>query len=242
MTAECTWVNNKRQAKRETTASASHVVAATACRRYHTVMHPLQLLLLLLLLLRGIQCCYRCNCIATAAATASAVAFSTGGCVQSSPIARVHITLRFRSHASQVVIYFCIQQLCQSEYKHHAVGESDVSSLYCTSTDCILKLFHNHRSLPVPICGYHIQTLLTFSLASLHYLSPPFLLPSLFPPSALLTFLPSLSTLLLYMPTIFPYSCCIGLYCTISSCTGFATRDDAYDAGLMLDLHHNAEL
>ena len=181
MTAECTWVNNKRQPKRETTASASHVVAATACRRCHTVMHPLQLLLLLLL--RGIQCCYRCNCIATAAATASAVAFSTGGCVQSSPIARVHITLRFRSHASQVVIYFCIQQLCQSEYKHHAVGESDVSSLYCASTDCILKLFRNHRSLPVPICGYHIQTLLTFSwlpyttFLPLFYSPPYFLLP-----------------------------------------------------------------
>ena len=32
----------------------------------------------------------------------------------------------------------------------------------------------------------------------------------------------------------------IGPYCTISSYTGFATRDDAYD--VMLGLHHNAKL
>ena len=32
----------------------------------------------------------------------------------------------------------------------------------------------------------------------------------------------------------------IGPYCTISSYTGFATRDDAYD--VMSGLHHNAEL
>jgi len=31
------------------------------------------------------------------------------------------------------------------------------------------------------------------------------------------------------MPIICPYSCYIGLYCTISSYTGFATYDDAYD-------------
>ena len=76
--------------------------------------------------------------------------------------------------------------------------------------------FHDHRSLPVPIRGYHLQTL--FTLPWLPYTSfsplpfpsfpaPPFLLPS---------------------PThmICPYSCYIGLYCTISSYTGVATRDD----------------
>ena len=43
------------------------------------------------------------------------------------------------------------------------------------------------------------------------------------------------------MPIICPYSCYIGLYCTIPSYrpSGFAARDDAYD--VMLGLHHNAE-
>ena len=47
-------------------------------------------------------------------------------------------------------------------------------------------------------------------------------------------FLPPLSPRLVYMPIICPYSC------TISSYTGFATRDDAYD--VMLGIHHTAEL
>jgi len=51
-----------------------------------------------------------------------------------------------------------------------------------------LLLFHNHRSPPVPIRGYHLQTLLGF-------LSPLF---SSTPFSPLLIFLPPLSPLLLY--------------------------------------------
>jgi len=61
----------------------------------------------------------------------------------------------------------------------------------------------------------------------LGFLARPFL------PSFYLTprtaFLPPLSTFFLYMPMICPHSCYIGLYCTISSYTGFATRDDVYD-------------
>ena len=89
-------------------------------------------------------------------------------------------------------------------------------------------------SFPVPIRGRHPQTqcLLYLGLVtlpfflSLSFSFHPFYLLHLHPPT--------LSPLLLYMPVICPYSC------TISSYTGFATGDDAYD--VMLGLHHNAEL
>ena len=57
-----------------------------------------------------------------------------------------------------------------------------------------------------------------FTLASLHFLSPlPFVFPHSPPPS-----LSPLFPLLLYMPTICPYTCYVGLHCTISTYTGFA--------------------
>ena len=55
-------------------------------------------------------------------------------------------------------------------------------------------LFHNRRSLPVPIRGYHLQILLTLHCLSLHFLSPLFFSPSL---SLLPHILPPLSPLLL---------------------------------------------
>ena len=65
-----------------------------------------------------------------------------------------------------------------------------------------------------------------FTLASLHFLSSPYFLPlPFFPPSP-----PRLPSIPLptpiYTPIICPYSCYVGLYCTISSYTGFAIRDD----------------
>ena len=131
-----------------------------------------------------------------------------------------------------------------------------------------LLLFHNHHSLPVPIHGYHLQTLLTLPWLPYTYFNPsccfplppslpcplnltlqPFLpfpssplpLPfSSFPflPSSFLLLCPLLSfslcpPLLLYMPIICPHSCCIGLYCSISSYTGFAIWDDIYDVIVM---------
>ena len=65
-------------------------------------------------------------------------------------------------------------------------------------------LFHNHRSLPVPICGYHLQTLLTLPWLPFfpsHY--PSFHHQHSFPPSP-------------HSFYICPYSCYTGLYCTIS--------------------------
>ena len=77
--------------------------------------------------------------------------------------------------------------------------------------------FHDHRSLPVPIRGYHLQTL--FTLPWLPYTSfspPPFsLLPHPHLPSAL-------SQVLLYMPIICAYSCTTSNYKLV----GFVTRDD----------------
>jgi len=99
----------------------------------------------------------------------------------------------------------------------------------------LLLLFHNHRSHPVPILGYHVQTL--FTLPWLPYAS--FLSPSSPLPFSILQHphLPSPSLpLLLYMPIICPYSCYIGLYSTISTYTGFATRDDAYDV-IIIDVY-----
>ena len=61
-----------------------------------------------------------------------------------------------------------------------------------------------------------------FILGSLHFLSSPS------------TFLSRLSLFLLNMPIICPYCC------TVSSNTGFVTRDDAYD--ITLGLHQKAEL
>ena len=47
-----------------------------------------------------------------------------------------------------------------------------------------LLLFHNHRSLPVPIRGYHVRTVLTLSwVPHTSFLLPLFLPPSNFPPS-----------------------------------------------------------
>ena len=71
-----------------------------------------------------------------------------------------------------------------------------------------------------------------------------FTLASFLSPSSPLPFsilqhphLPSPSLpLLLYMSMICPYSCYIGLYSTISSYTGFATRDDAYDV-IIIDVY-----
>jgi len=65
--------------------------------------------------------------------------------------------------------------------------------------------------------------LLTLPWLSYTFSPPPSFSP---PPFSLLTartFLPPLSPLLLYMPIIYPYSCYIGLQCTISTYTGFAT-------------------
>jgi len=105
-------------------------------------------------------------------------------------------------------------------------------------TVCFLLWTHaetnGHHSVPVPIRGCRLQTLLT--LPWLTYISClPFFFRSLFPPSSPHLPLPSI-----YMSIICQYSCYIGLYHTISSYTGFATCDDAYD--VMLGLHHNAEL
>ena len=87
-------------------------------------------------------------------------------------------------------------------------------------------LFHSHRSLPVPIRGYHLQILLTLHwlpyTSFLPPLSPSLFFPILPHPHLLSRFLP----LLLYMPIICPHSCYIGLYCTISSYTVLATCDD----------------
>jgi len=67
---------------------------------------------------------------------------------------------------------------------HVTVDDTDDASrrasLFLSHRFSLSLLFHNHRSLPIPSRGYHIQTLLTLS----------------------------------------------GLYCTISSYIGFATRDD----------------
>ena len=77
-----------------------------------------------------------------------------------------------------------------------------------------------------------------FTLASLHFLSPsssPLSFPYFSAPPSF-----PLSTHSSYnMPIIRPYSCYIGLYCTISSCTGFATRDNAKH--VTLGLRHNAD-
>jgi len=83
-------------------------------------------------------------------------------------------------------------------------------------------LFHNHRSLPVPIRGYHLQTLITLHKAQLLYLG---------------FFLPPLSSLLLQLLIICPYSCYISVYCTISSYTGlcYPRQRHAYTAAT-----HNA--
>ena len=97
-----------------------------------------------------------------------------------------------------------------------------------------LLLFHNHRSLHVAIRGSHP------SLLYPGFLTLPFTL-LLFHPFSSFPAPPSFSlSPLLYMPIIYPHNGYIGLYCTISSYTGSAARDDAYDA--MLGLHHNAEL
>jgi len=82
-------------------------------------------------------------------------------------------------------------------------------------------LFQNHRSLPVPIRGYHLQTLLTLPWLPYTSFLHPLFLPSLFPPFH--PYLPSPISLLLHMPIISPYSCYIDLCCTISTYTGFAT-------------------
>ena len=61
---------------------------------------------------------------------------------------------------------------------HVTVDDTDHASrragLFLRHRFSLSLLFHNHRSLPVPSRGYHLQTLLTY-LASLHFLfSPPF--------------------------------------------------------------------
>ena len=80
-------------------------------------------------------------------------------------------------------------------------------------------LFYNHRSLPVPICGYQLQTLLTLPwLSWLPYTS--FLHPLALPPFCLLPPPPSSFSPLLYMAITCPYSCYIGLHCTTCTYTG----------------------
>ena len=74
-----------------------------------------------------------------------------------------------------------------------------------------LLLFHSHRSLPDPVRGYQLQStnLPYFTLASLHFLSPPFFLPLTLPHFPRSQVPSRLSPLFLYMPIICQYSCAI---------------------------------
>ena len=70
-------------------------------------------------------------------------------------------------------------------------------------------LFHNQCSVPVPIRGYHLQTLLTLHWLPYTSSLSPLFIPSLFAPSHPSSF-PFLSTHI-----ICPHSCYIGPYCTV---------------------------
>ena len=70
-------------------------------------------------------------------------------------------------------------------------------------------LFHNQCSVPVPIRGYHLQTLLTLHWLPYTSSLSRLFIPSLFAPSRPSSF-PFLSTHI-----IRPHSCYIGPYCTV---------------------------
>jgi len=99
--------------------------------------------------------------------------------------------------------------------------------------DTMLSSIATLSQSPLPSCPHSwlpCTNPFYFTLASLRFLSLPVFSPPLFYPSAPPSSFP-------LSPTASIYVCCyIGLYSTISTYTGFATRDDAYDV-IIIDVY-----
>ena len=112
----------------------------------------------------------------------------------------------------------CHPSCCYCKSLHRTVSVDVSAKLFF---HCCCQGWHNYCPLPVPIRGYHLQTLLTLSWLPYASFSTLFFSslfpPSPHPPSFLLS---PHSYICLYHA---PYSCYIGQHCTISTYTGFAT-------------------
>jgi len=92
-----------------------------------------------------------------------------------------------------------VQQLYPKEDKGHNSNNNNAvchAGLILIHSFPLSLLFHNHRSLPVSIRGYHVQTFLT--LLWLPYTSSNTL-------CRVCVFLPSLPSLLSIPPSLFPF-------------------------------------